>query len=60
MNTEKQPWYRHFWPWFIIALLMSTIVASLATVWISLQEPDVRVNESEKTWRGVVLDEHQE
>ncbi len=35
-----QPWYRQFWPWFIIGLLASSVIAGLTTVWISLQTTD--------------------
>ena len=31
-----RPWYRHFWPWFILALLGSSISASLYTVYLAV------------------------
>lgn len=36
--TEKdtRPWYRYFWPWFIIALLASSVSASLYTVYLAV------------------------
>lgn len=34
MNT---PWYRQFWPWFLIILPLSVVVASLATVTLFTQ-----------------------
>lgn len=34
-ERDTQPWYRHFWPWFIIALLGSSICASLYTVYLA-------------------------
>lgn len=41
MNREDtKPWYRQFWPWFIIALPASSVVAGLTTVWISMQTTD--------------------
>ena len=46
-REDTQPWYRHFWPWFIIALLASSVAASLTTVWISLQTTDSLVVQSE-------------
>lgn len=39
-QEDVQPWYRQFWPWFIIALLSSSVIAGLTTVWISLQTTD--------------------
>lgn len=36
MQDETQkPWYREFWPWFVIALLGSAVIASLTTVVIA-------------------------
>lgn len=40
VREDTQPWYRQFWPWFIIALLASSVVAGLTTVWISMQTTD--------------------
>ena len=48
MNADKQntqnnpvtPWYRQFWPWFIIALPASAVVASFITLWIAISNPD--------------------
>ena len=39
-REDIQPWYRQFWPWFIIALLASSVIGGLTTVWISLQTTD--------------------
>jgi hypothetical protein len=39
-REDTKPWYRQFWPWFIIALPASSVVAGLTTVWISLQTTD--------------------
>ncbi|MDX2417718.1 MAG: FixH family protein [Xanthomonadales bacterium] len=52
MNTDKQPhntvsvqeqnlpWYRQFWPWFIIALPASAVIASFITLWLAISNPD--------------------
>ena len=40
VREDTQPWYRQFWPWFIIALPAASVVAGLTTVWISLQTTD--------------------
>jgi hypothetical protein len=50
MATEREdlePWYRQFWPWFIISLLGFSVIASLSTVWISLQTTDSLVLKSD-------------
>jgi len=46
-REDTQPWYRQFWPWFIIALLSSSVIAGLTTVWIALQTTDSLVVKSE-------------
>jgi hypothetical protein len=37
---ELQPWYRQFWPWFIIALPASAVIASFVTLWLAISNPD--------------------
>lgn len=34
-RKDTQPWYRYFWPWFIIVLLGSAVCASLYTVYLA-------------------------
>ena len=34
------PWYRQFWPWFLLALPALTVVAGIATFMIAAHEPD--------------------
>lgn len=41
-----RPWYREPWPWIIIGLLGTVIIASLVTLWIAASNPD-----------GLVVDE---
>jgi hypothetical protein len=47
MREDTQPWYRQFWPWFIIALPASAVVAGLTTLWISMQTTDSLVVKSD-------------
>ena len=35
-----RPWYRQFWPWFLIALPGSVVIAGLATVYIAHRHAD--------------------
>lgn len=37
---QPPPWYRQFWPWFIMALPASAVVAGIATVIIATQNRD--------------------
>lgn len=39
-DTDKLPWYRHFWPWFVILLLGSAVTASLYTLFLASQGND--------------------
>ena len=34
------PWYHHFWPWFIVVLLGTTVVAGISTVVIAVRGAD--------------------
>jgi hypothetical protein len=46
-REDTTPWYRQFWPWFIIALPAASVVGGLTTLWISLQTTDSLVLRSE-------------
>lgn len=47
-DRDTEPWYRYFWPWFIIALLGSAVTASLYTVYlaVSTAEPVLTTSDS--------------
>ena len=50
MRPEREdtlPWYKQFWPWFIIALPASAVIAGLTTVWIAMQGDDSLVYKSD-------------
>lgn len=34
------PWYRQFWPWFLIALPATAVAAGIATLIIAASDPD--------------------
>ena len=38
--TDAKPWFRQFWPWFLIALPASVVVAGLTTVYIANRHAD--------------------
>ena len=38
-----KPWYREPWPWIIIGLLGTVMVASAVTFWIAVANPDTMV-----------------
>jgi hypothetical protein len=39
-NTDTLPWYRQFWPWFLIMLPASVVVAGLVTLYIAIEGAD--------------------
>ncbi|HEY3488245.1 MAG TPA: FixH family protein [Gammaproteobacteria bacterium] len=41
----QHPWYRQFWPWFLIALPASALIASSITCVIALRHADEVVPE---------------
>ena len=47
-REDTDPWYRQFWPWFIIALPASAVVAGLYTLWLAMQSNDSLVVRSDE------------
>jgi len=42
------PWYRQFWPWFIIAIPSAAVIGGMVTLWLALSHPETLVvDESE-------------
>lgn len=39
-NEDTKPWYRQFWPWFLIVLPGTVVVAALYTVYIAFKHAD--------------------
>jgi uncharacterized protein len=42
-GNHPEPWYRQFWPWFLIALPASVVVASFITLWLAISRPNPMV-----------------
>jgi len=40
---HPEPWYRQFWPWFLIALPACAVAASLFTIWLAVSNPNSMV-----------------
>src|SRR5512139_70723 len=42
LNTSphSKPWYREPWPWFLMSLPATAVIAGLTTVWIAVQSAD--------------------
>jgi len=46
-DHDTKPWYRQFWPWFLICLPASAVVASLYTVSLAYRTSDSLVVSSD-------------
>lgn len=46
-REDIDPWYRQFWPWFLITLPAFAVVAGLYTLWIAMQSQDSLVVRSD-------------
>lgn len=44
--SNKKPWYKQFWPWVLIFLPLSVVVASFVTLAIILEHPDAEVKDA--------------
>ena len=41
------PWYRHFWPWFLIAMLSCAVMGSVVSLYFALHTTDVVVEHAD-------------
>ncbi len=44
--TAASPWYKHLWPWIIIAILACSVTLTLSMVTIAVNNPDNLVNDN--------------
>lgn len=42
-GQPPEPWYRQFWPWFLIALPATMVAASFVTLWLAMSTPNPMV-----------------
>ena len=42
-NQTEQPWYRQFYPWMLIALPASAVIAGFITLYLAISRPDALV-----------------
>ena len=45
-SQSPTPWYRQFWPWFLIVLPGTVVVAGIITIWIALRQDIGMVHEN--------------
>ena len=43
--TDTKPWYKQVWPWFIISLPLSSVIAGLSTLYIAINTDDTLVKD---------------
>jgi hypothetical protein len=39
-REDTKPWYKQFWPWFLISLPGAVVVASMVTIYIAVETKD--------------------
>lgn len=39
-REDTEPWYKQFWPWFLISLPLSVVIASIITINIAINTAD--------------------
>jgi len=44
-REDTKPWYKQFWPWFLIALPLSVVIASIVTINIAIESDDGLVSD---------------
>lgn len=44
-REDTQPWYKQFWPWFLISLPLSVVIASIITINLAIRTNDGLVSD---------------
>lgn len=44
-RTDDKPWYAQFWPWLLISIPATTVVAGVVTIWLASREPVALVHD---------------
>ena len=47
MTMAITPWYRHFWPWFLIAMLSGAVTGSCVSLYFAWHTTDVVVEHAD-------------
>jgi hypothetical protein len=45
-EQDTKPWYRYFWPWFVIGLLASAVSGSLYSVYLAMSTAEPVLTET--------------
>lgn len=46
-STLSVPWYRHFWPWFLVAMLGCAVAGSFISLYFALHTTDAVVEHAD-------------
>ena len=53
----QKPWYKQFWPWFLIVLPLTVVVAAFVTLSISIKNsPSLVTEDYYKKGKGINID----
>jgi hypothetical protein len=44
-REDTEPWYKQFWPWFLISLPLSVVIASIVTINLAIKTNDGLVSD---------------
>ena len=45
MTAVQKPWYKQFWPWFLIAIPLSSVIMGIVMITLAVSQKDSLVNE---------------
>lgn len=45
MRSDSKPWYKQFWPWFLIAIPMSSVIMGITMITLAMDGKDSLVRE---------------
>lgn len=45
-NTDTKPWFKQFWPWFLISLPGAVVIASMFTITLAVQNAPIIVEKN--------------
>ncbi len=45
LSTQALPWYKQFWPWFLVAIPFSSVIMGVVMIWLAVSGKDSLVKE---------------
>lgn len=54
-TPDDKPWYRQFWPWFLLALPAAALIAGFSTLVIAFRHADQEISEP-YVKRGLIIE----